>query len=94
MQWKNKKKVKSLSENVLLTHFCELAKNFKPLTLWFRYSMLKSTTKNKYNIDIGTYSELNTFLKREPTGFICKKSKTSYFLLFLIILVLFLSFML
>jgi len=37
--------------------------------------MLKSTINMKHNINIGTYSKLQAFLKRKSTGFKSKKSK-------------------
>ena len=43
IQWKIANKVNVISENAMLAYFGELAKKFKPPTLWCNYSMLRST---------------------------------------------------
>lgn len=73
--WRKKKNTSSLSENVILAYFNELAKDKKPSTLWAMYSMLKSTIQLKYNINIKNYANLLSFLKRKSSGFKSKKSK-------------------
>lgn len=75
VDWKNKTNTNSWSENVLLAYFSHLSKEKKPSTLWAVYSMIKSTINTKHNINIGTYSKLQAFLKRKSTGFKSKKSK-------------------
>lgn len=75
IQWKTNKKASSFSENVFLAYFNELANRFKPSSLWCIYSMLKTTVKNKNNIDIKNYSNLTAFLKRRSDGYVARKSK-------------------
>jgi hypothetical protein len=75
VQWKTNKRACSFSENVFLAYFNELANKYKPSSLWCIYSMLKSTVRNKNNIDIKTYCNLTTFLKRRSDGYIGRKSK-------------------
>lgn len=73
--WKQERKTKSFSENVLLAYFHELSGKYKPSSLWSIYSMLKSTLKTKNDIDLGSYLKLSAFVKRQSDGFISKKSK-------------------
>jgi len=75
MEWRASKNTTSFSENVLMVYFDELSKSTKPSTLWSHYSMLKSTLNMHQNINIQNYAKLNAFLKRQSTGFVCKKSK-------------------
>lgn len=74
IQWRAKKKSKSMSENTLLAYFAELSKLQKPSTLWATYSMLKTTIYIKNNIKIQDYVSLITFLKNQSKGFQPKKS--------------------
>ncbi|XP_073956428.1 uncharacterized protein [Choristoneura fumiferana] len=80
IQWKNSKNASSFnassfSENVFMAYFSELAKRYKPSSLWCIYSMLKSTVQNKNAIDIKAYTNLTAFLKRRSDGFYSRKSK-------------------
>jgi len=72
--WRKKKKVKSLSETVLLAYFGGLAKTHAPSSLWAIYSMLRSTIHTNYNININSYDKLMAFLKQNSKGFKSKKS--------------------
>lgn len=73
--WCRQKKVKQVSENVLLAYFSGHAKNMKSSSLWSKYSMLKSTLAIKENVDI-KYPKLIAFLKRQAVGYRPKKSAT------------------
>ena len=75
MTWTRTKGTKSLSENVLMTYFCEMAQTMKPSTLWTHYSMLKRTLRSKNDIKIKNYAKLLSFLKEQSTGFKSKKPK-------------------
>lgn len=75
MTWRNEKNVHSFSENVLLTYLSELAKKFKPSTLWSHYSMLKSTIEIKHKVNIGEYPKVRAFLKRKNEGYTPRKSR-------------------
>lgn len=75
MKWRAEKKVKSLSENVLLIYFNQLSKTYKPSTLWSLYSMLKTTLSTKHNVHLKDFERLTSFLKRQSDGFKSKKSK-------------------
>lgn len=74
MLWRNKNKVNSFSENVMLSYMAELAKDYKSSTLWSNYSMLKSTINIKQGIDIGKYPKLRAYLKRQHERYVPKKS--------------------
>ncbi|KYQ46898.1 hypothetical protein ALC60_14097 [Trachymyrmex zeteki] len=76
MKWRSEKKIKSLSENVILAYLTELSHTHKPSSLWATYSMLKSTLNAKNNINIHNYPKLVPFLKKQSQGFKSKKSKT------------------
>lgn len=56
--WKNKRKIKSFSENVFMAYFTDLSTKYKASTLWSTFSMLKSTMETKHDIDIKSYSKL------------------------------------
>ncbi|XP_011859053.1 PREDICTED: uncharacterized protein LOC105556569, partial [Vollenhovia emeryi] len=75
MDWRTKNKVKSFSENTLLTYFTEMSHNHKPTTLWANYSMLKTTLSINNDINIHNYKKLTAFLKRKSQGFQSKKSQ-------------------
>lgn len=64
-----------ISENVLFAYFDELKKTNKPNSLSAIFSMLKSTVKLNDRTDIGTYSNLITFLKQNSENYIPKKSR-------------------
>lgn len=76
LDWKEKKKTKSFSENVLISYFTHLKteKKYKPPTLWSIYSMLNRTIKNNEDVDISKYTKLMAFLKKENVGYKPKKS--------------------
>ena len=75
VQWKSKKNTQSISENVFLAYFSELANRYKPSSLWCIYSMLRSMVKLKHGVDIKTYCNLMAYLKRRSDGYIGRKSK-------------------
>lgn len=68
-KWKKSKRANSLSQKVLMDYFTEMAVRSKPSTLWVTYSMLKTTLKFNDDVDIGSYSTLNDFLKRQNVGY-------------------------
>lgn len=73
-QWKTAKGANSSSESVLLAYFDQLAKKYKPTTIWSLYSKLKSTINTKEKIDIISYKILSAFLKKQSRGFHRKKA--------------------
>ncbi|XP_039750849.1 uncharacterized protein LOC120627070 [Pararge aegeria] len=73
--WKNSEDIKSLSEHVFLAYFEELAKKYKPSTLWCIYSMLKATVKARHDVDLKSYNNLFKYLKRLSIGFTQTKVK-------------------
>lgn len=75
LDWREKNKVKSFSETVLLAYFGEICSNFKPSTLWSIYSMLRTTLSVKNDVDISKYPKLRSLLKRKSDGFKSQKSK-------------------
>lgn len=74
-KWCNQRKVKTLKEEVFLAYFSQLSKTYKPSTLWSRCSMLKMVIKIKEDLDIGRFTKLTAFLKRQNVGYKAKKSK-------------------
>lgn len=76
MDWCKMKKVKRYTENVLLTYMSELSQKYKSSTLWSINSMLKATLSVKHNVDIGSYSKVTAFLKKQSVGHVTKKSRT------------------
>lgn len=74
-QWCEQKGIKTLKEEVLLAYFVTLSKEFKPNTMWSKYSMLKNVIKIKRDIDIGEFYKLTAFLKKQNVGFKPKKAK-------------------
>ncbi len=75
MDWRLQNKVKSFSENVMMAYFGEIAKKYKPSTLWCMYSMLRMQISMNHDVDISKYCKLTSFLKRKNDGFKPKKSK-------------------
>src|SRR3978361_777113 len=57
MQWCGSKKLKNVSETVILAYLEDKAKTFRPPTLWSIYSMLKKTLNVKQNVD--RYSKIS-----------------------------------
>lgn len=76
MDWRIQKKTNSLSENVILAYFADIADKYKSSSLWSFYSMLKAVLKIKHDIDLEKYGKLRSFLKRTSEGYEPKKSKT------------------
>ncbi|XP_063926466.1 uncharacterized protein LOC135140021 [Zophobas morio] len=75
IKWCEGKKIQTYSENVLLVYFSELATKVKSSTLWSHYSMVKATLNIKNGIEIGKYSKLKAFIKKQGEGYVPKKSR-------------------
>ena len=75
VKWQIQQGKKSFAEDVLVAYFHDLAKKYKPTTLWSMYSMLKTTILSKQKINIRNYKQLLAFVKKKNTGYQCKKSK-------------------
>lgn len=73
IEWK--KNDSSLTEDIFLKYFNDLAKKYKPTTLWCLYSMLKNIVQIKHGIDLKTYSNLTKFLRRHACGYKSTKAK-------------------
>lgn len=71
--WRNTKN-DPISEEVMLSYFTELMESIKPSSLWAIFSMLKTTIKIYDQCDIGLYSNLIAFLKRNSENYTPKKS--------------------
>ena len=63
-EWKKSKGANVTSESVALAYFDQMAKKYKPTTLWSLFSKLKSIIKIKEKIDIGKYNTLSAFMKK------------------------------
>lgn len=74
-EWMKRKRVTTITENMLIDYFTELAENKKPSTLSVFHSMIKATLKSNDNIDISSYSALFEFIKRKNVGFKPAKAK-------------------
>ncbi|KAF2895724.1 hypothetical protein ILUMI_10448, partial [Ignelater luminosus] len=75
-QWCENKKVKEITENILLEYFLEMARQLKSSSLWSKYSMLKASLEIKDGVNIKKFSKLTTFLKWKSKGYRAQKSKT------------------
>ncbi|XP_044258170.1 uncharacterized protein LOC123007145 isoform X2 [Tribolium madens] len=75
MDYRRENKISSFSENELLTYFIHSSKKYKSSSLWSIYSMLKTTLSEKFNLNIGEYTQLRAFLKRQADGYKPKKTK-------------------
>lgn len=75
IKWKTAKGVTTITENVLLAYFGELAKEYKPSTLWAKYSMLKSVININHKINLENFKQLTAFLKQKSRNHQAKKSK-------------------
>lgn len=64
MVWRNRKKINSFSEQVLLEYFKELSTKYMSATVWVIFSMLKTTIKFYNNIDIQNYMKLHSYLRQ------------------------------
>ncbi|KAL7286454.1 hypothetical protein TKK_0019400 [Trichogramma kaykai] len=73
--WRSEKKITSFDEKVILVYFNEIAEKFAPSTLWARYSMLKATLYAYDSVEIGSYKNVISFLKRKNKHYKRKKSK-------------------
>lgn len=69
MDWRNRKKINSFSEGVLLAYFNDLSKKYVCSTLWILYSMLKTTLEFYHNITIKPYSKLREFMRQNSIGY-------------------------
>lgn len=74
-KWRKSNGVTTVSQNVLMDYFTDLAEKSKPSTLMVFHSMLKATLRSNDNIDISSYSKLYDFLKRKHVGYKPDKSK-------------------
>ncbi|KAH0810009.1 hypothetical protein GEV33_012782 [Tenebrio molitor] len=72
--WCREKRVRDITEEVLLAYFEQKSRKLKDSTLWSLFSMLKSTIQLKKNVEIKKYASLITFIKRKSTGQVSKKS--------------------
>lgn len=77
LEWQKSQNTNSFDENVLLAYFCEVAKVFKPSTLWSVFSMLRITIHCNHNVNIAQYTRLMAFLKKKSHGF--KSTKSNVF---------------
>jgi hypothetical protein len=68
-KWCDSKKIKIVSETVLLAYFAKKTKVFKPSTMWSYYSMLWTTISINRNLDISKFTRLIAFLKRNTEGY-------------------------
>lgn len=69
------KRIDSFTESVFLAYFDEMSKKYKSSTLWSIYSMLKTTIKTKHEVQIKTFTNLTSFLKRLSSGYKGKSQK-------------------
>lgn len=72
--WCEQKKVKIVTENVMLGFFNEKSKVVKSSTMWSEYSKLKCMIYKERRVDISKFHGLIAFLKRMNVGHIAKKS--------------------
>lgn len=75
IKWKTSTGNHTISEDVLLEYFTDLATRSKPTTLFAIYSMLKSTFRSNEGIDISNYSRLLEYLKEKNAGYRPIKAK-------------------
>jgi hypothetical protein len=75
--WCNRKKVKQITEKVVLVYIGEKSKTCKTSTVWGHHFMLKATLKLKRDINISynKANRVNLFMKRTSTGYKAKKSR-------------------
>lgn len=72
--WCKERRVKVITEEVLLAYFEQKSRVYKSSTLWSLYSMLRTTLSMKKNIDIKKFVSLIAFIKRKSVGQLSKKS--------------------
>lgn len=75
IKWQESNDLNTFDEDVLLTYFKDLSKTYKSSTLKSTYSMLKKTLSHNDNVDIGTFSRLLEFIKKNSVGFESEKFK-------------------
>jgi hypothetical protein len=63
-EWKEKRGVMTINEEVLLSYFLNLKKKYAISSMWSKYSVLEAVIKVYKDIDIGKYSKLTAYLKR------------------------------
>lgn len=63
-EWMAKNNKTEVNETLLLAFFNSELKNAAPTTKWSIFSILKAMLKAKMNVDIGTYHQLISFLKK------------------------------
>lgn len=73
-QWREKRRVISINEDVMLAYFLNMKKKYVISSMWSKYSMLKAALRVYKNIDIGKYGKLCAFLKSESRGYKAKKA--------------------
>lgn len=74
IKWMEAKKVKTVSEDVILAYLAEKSAIVKSSSLWSMYSMLKSTILVKKNVNIAKFPKVIAFLKKKNVGYKPKKS--------------------
>jgi len=74
-EWMERQSQADVNETLLLAYFNSELKEKAPSTKWSLYSILKTMLKTKRNVDIGSYHQLISFLKRKGKGFQPKKSQ-------------------
>ncbi|XP_015125083.1 uncharacterized protein LOC107046879 [Diachasma alloeum] len=73
--WMQQKKIKKITDFVLLGYFHCVARKAKPTTLWSRFSMLKKTLSTYEAIDISQFPKVRNFLAVNSKGYEPKKSQ-------------------
>lgn len=73
-EWRDKEQVRGAGETVLLAYFAKLSNDLSPLSLWPKYSTLRSCLEVKERIEIDKYGSLIKFIKKKNVGYRHKKS--------------------
>lgn len=74
-EWRSRNSITSVDENCLLAYFTQEMGSQKPSTKWSHFSMLKATINMNLGIQIATFTNLVSFLKKKSDGYSPKKSK-------------------
>jgi hypothetical protein len=74
-EWMETKKVTTVTGQVISAYFNDKSKVWASSTLWSEYSKLKCTIYAHQCIDISTFKDVTSFLKRKNVGHVAKKSK-------------------
>ncbi|KAJ3653491.1 hypothetical protein Zmor_012740 [Zophobas morio] len=74
LDWKNKNRIKEVTEDVILAFLDMRSQKLSPCSLWPEYSMLKATLKAKENIDIAKFCAVISYIKNLNVGYRGKKS--------------------